>query len=199
MADQAGEVDYVYEHVMGRLSHAEYLEKALLADDSLFVPLELIRAGLADEMKKRLVEAFWEMDKLDRSDTFWKQSNMLPVYSRIPEFVALQISRRIKVPEYSWFMILLLLIGGERFFILEYWEALRGSDAFDPVILSRLSYAYYVNTGVDSSKAFARFGLKLFSRESIEMGLKELPLQDERAKRWAESVRSVLTSWAARS
>lgn len=179
-------------YVRGKISKEEYLASAL-ADLDFSSQCEGID-GCEDFIKGRLSESFWEMDKLDRADDFWNQTNKLPTLSKLSEFAQYQIDLNSNDVDAAWLKIITALVIVSDYLEPGPWRTLKESNEIDIHFLVRTAWNVSVFWTNQNIKAFTDLILELGLEEEIESELEKVSNISDDANQWVHYVRSELES-----
>jgi hypothetical protein len=182
------QTNYQYEYVTGRISRREYLSIALSEASQGFGYLDLLSPRVGLTMRSVMEETFWEMDALDRSETFWSKSNGLPVFSRFTEYVQYQARLGRDVTKNTWRAELFAIPSCTHPPLISHWRTLAGTEFYDPELLVLAAWNYNFSSGAPSSAALVEITKAIGAHLDVRRELSKLVASDRRSEEWAEVV-----------
>lgn len=179
-------------YIRGQIDKAEYLRVSL---EELDVSRQCDGiSGCGDFIKKRLSDAFWELDRLDRSNEFWNHTNHLPTISKLNDFANYQIKSNTNTVNGAWLKIICKLIFVSHHLESEAWRMLKENN--------ELNVSFLVRTAWNVSDYWVEGEISIFCDLIRELDLQTdvLPELDalekvsKEAAHWVSLVRKELAS-----
>jgi len=168
------------------ISKQDYLDLSL-AELDLSVQCEGIPA-CEEFIKSKLRDGFWALDKLERTDVFWHQSNQLPTIHKLYDFAQYQIKAQSNLKCAAWLKIMMDLIHVSQHLEIEAWKILQEHDDIDIPFLVRTAWntaPYWPDGNVT---VFAKLIQALDIAQNIEGELENITNISDDAKQWVQSI-----------
>jgi hypothetical protein len=178
------------EYVSGLISKDEYLNLKL-AELDLSGQCKGID-GCEAFIKGKLKESFWELDKLERTDEFWKQTNNLPTLYKLPEYADYQIKKKINLENSAWLSIVCKLANFSQHLEIEPWKILKENNKINVDFLIFTAWNSSKYWGEESVSAFSKLIKELDLSNLIADGLNELSKISIESKQWINNVHAEL-------
>lgn len=178
------------QYVRGKISKEEYLSSSL-AELDLSEQCEGID-GCEDFIKRKLSDSFWELDKLDRADAFWNQTNKLPTFHKLRDFAQHQINNNCNLESAAWLKIISDLVIVSQHLETEPWKILKDNDALNISFLVRTAWnvsSYWSELNI---KTFSNLISELHLENEIENELEEIAKISDESKQWVKDVKAEL-------
>lgn len=174
-------------YIRGDIDSNQYLD--LVLDDCDLSEISSNCEGLAQEIRNTITVAFWRLNDLDRSHSFWRPGNGLPTIHKLGEYSTYQIKNGVEIGFWSWVGICISYFYFSNFLDSELWSSIERPNI---KWLVRTSWNYNYYSGSESSVSLASVlrSLEVESEAGIE--LNELSKLTKAAEGWVNEVKDCL-------
>ncbi len=187
MSNQTDSESTALKYVSGLMSKEDYLA-ACLAQTHLSEQCKGLE-GCEAFLKSKLRDGFWALDKLDRSDELWRQTNKLPTLHKLSGYALHQIKAKVNPADAAWLAIACALLHGSQHLEVEPWRILKENDGLDVTFLVRTAWNMSPYWGDENVVMLAALARDLNLEAAVEHELDKLSQSGSREREWAQGVR----------
>ncbi len=186
--------DFKYDYVQGRITPEQYWDNILQS------PAEISSAYAGDDpdLQNRLVsiltDLFWELNRLDRSDSFWAGSNNLATRAKLWNYVFYMLKKGKDPGKYAMAGLAVMFTNGSNPPDVLWWKILYEHGELEIDILVRTSLNCVFLRGMASAQYVADVAKEIHIVPQVIKYIKEEAEFNDENLKWAEYLLEVLSS-----